>query len=97
VGRTDQARLHAIVTGRVQGVGFRYFVLDAARELGLAGTVRNLRGGQVEVVAEGERTELERLAAALREGPPAARVTNVQLSWAEPTGRSAGFSIQASG
>ncbi|MBU0608041.1 MAG: acylphosphatase [Armatimonadetes bacterium] len=97
MGRTDQARLHAIVTGRVQGVGFRYFVLDVARELGLSGAVRNLRGGQVEVVAEGKRTELERLAAALREGPPAARVTNLQLSWAEPTGRFTGFSIQASG
>ena len=52
---------------------------------------------EMEVVAEAERTELERLAAALREGPPAARVTNVQLSWAEPTGRFTGLSIQASG
>lgn len=94
---TEQARLHAIVTGRVQGVGYRYFVLDVAQELALRGTVRNLRGGGVEVVAEGDRAALERLAAALRQGPPSARVTNVQLSWFEPSGHFAGFSIQPSG
>jgi len=92
-----QARLHVVVTGRVQGVGYRYFVLRAARELGLRGTVRNLRGDQVETVAEGERADLERLAVALRQGPPAARVTNFQLSWAEPSGRFTGFAIQPSG
>jgi len=91
-----QARLHAIVTGRVQGVGFRYFVRDVAHDLGLTGLVRNTSSGAVEVVAEGPLATLERLAAALREGPPAARVTNVQLSWGEPTGRFDGFSVGAS-
>ncbi len=58
--------------------------------------MRNLRSDRVKVVAEGEREPLERLAAALRQGPPAARVTHVQVSWAEPTGRFTRFSIQPS-
>jgi len=89
-------RLHAIVAGRVQGVGFRYFVLHQALQLGVRGLVRNLRGDQVEVVAEGERAQLELLAAALRRGPPAARVTHVQVSWGEPTGSFTRFSVQPS-
>ncbi len=89
-------RLHAIVAGRVQGVGFRTFVLAEARKLGVGGLVRNLRGDQVEVVAEGEQVQLERLAAALRRGPPAARVTHVQVSWGEPTGSFTRFSVQPS-
>jgi acylphosphatase len=97
VVRTGRARLHAVVTGRVQGVGYRYFVLKVAQELGLRGSVRNLRGDQVEAVAEGNRADLERLADALRQGSPAARVTNVQLSWAEPTGHFTGLSIHPSG
>jgi len=89
-------RLHALVAGRVQGVGFRTFVLAEARKLGVGGLVRNLRGDQVEVVAEGEQVQLERLAAALRRGPPAARVTHVQVSWGEPTGSFTRFSVQPS-
>jgi acylphosphatase len=96
VAPTVQARLHAIVTGRVQGVGFRFHVREIALA-GLCGSVRNLQGGAVEVVAEGERAALERLAEALRRGPGAARVTHVQVSWAEPTGRCAGFAILPSG
>ena len=68
------------VTGRVQGVGFRWFVVKEARALGLAGYVRNLADGSVEVVAEGEAAALERLAAALAHGPAAARVAGVARS-----------------
>lgn len=88
--------MHAFITGRVQGVGFRDFVCVRARSLGLKGMVRNLRGGMVEVIAEGPRSELDRLVTALRQGPPHAHVTNVQLSWAAPAGGFAGFSLQAS-
>jgi len=63
-----------IVEGRVQGVGFRYFVLRTARELGLAGHVRNLPDGTVEVEAAGEKDGLARLEERLRQGPPPARV-----------------------
>ena len=66
------------VTGRVQGVGFRYFVRVEARALGLAGRVRNLRDGSVEVEAAGPETALADLAEALREGPRGARVEHVE-------------------
>lgn len=66
-----------LVRGRVQGVGFRWFVAKTARRLGLAGHVRNLADGSVEVVVSGEPAELERLAQALAEGPPGAVVAGV--------------------
>jgi acylphosphatase len=66
-----------LVTGRVQGVGFRWFVVKEARALDLAGYVRNLADGSVEVIASGEGAALERLAAALARGPVAARVASV--------------------
>ena len=69
-----------VVTGRVQGVGFRWFVVKQARALGVAGYVRNRDDGSVEVVAAGEAGAVEELAAALRSGPPAARVAEVMRS-----------------
>lgn len=65
------------VQGRVQGVGFRWFVREQARALGLAGWVRNLPSGSVELVAAGEVDALQRLDAALRAGPPGAQVERV--------------------
>jgi acylphosphatase len=82
----DQARLHAIVEGRVQGVGFRMFVVDIAEMLGVTGWVRNLWDDTVEVTAEGDRAALERLLAALRRGPRAAFVSKVTEEWGPPTG-----------
>lgn len=67
------------VEGRVQGVGFRWFVRKAASELGLRGTVRNAPEGHVEVVAEGTGEALETLERALREGPRTAEVTGVTV------------------
>ena len=69
-----------LVSGMVQGVGFRMFVLHEAQRLGLAGYVRNRPDGSVEAVASGETVELERLERALRAGPPAARVERVEVS-----------------
>jgi acylphosphatase len=68
-----------VVQGRVQGVGFRYFVLRRARDLGLCGSVRNLRDGAVEVVARGDPASLSRLEGELRSGPALAHVTNVEI------------------
>ncbi|MBE7520218.1 MAG: acylphosphatase [Thermoflexaceae bacterium] len=68
-------RRRIIVSGRVQGVGFRWFVRDVADELGLAGWVRNLPDGRtVEVLAEGPAAQLERLMEAVRRGPPGSYV-----------------------
>lgn len=66
--------LHVRVAGRVQGVGFRWFVRQEARRLGVAGWVRNLPSGEVELLAQGERAALDALAQAVGEGPPGARV-----------------------
>ncbi len=69
--------LHVRIRGRVQGVGFRWFVREEARRLGLSGWVTNLQTGEVEVSAGGENSSLERLRTALRVGPPGASVEAV--------------------
>jgi acylphosphatase len=80
-----EGRMQATVHGRVQGVSFRYYTQRRARELGLTGYVRNVWDGTVEVVAEGQRTDLEELLAFLRTGPRAAFVTRVDVRWPTPT------------
>jgi acylphosphatase len=93
-GRSAVARIVARVEGRVQGVGFRFFVRDRARALGLSGNVRNLPGGSVHVEAEGSRESLGTLIQELHQGPPAARVERVGVEWHEPHG-AGGFLIEA--
>ena len=80
----EQSGFTGIVTGRVQGVGFRYFVARAARGLGLSGYVRNLPDGTVEVAVAGDCAALESLAGLLEEGPPGAVVKSVALDWSRP-------------
>jgi len=75
--------LHLVIRGRVQGVGFRAFVVRCAEDLGVGGWVRNREDGAVEVEAEGSRAALERLLVALRRGPDGARVTGVEAAWSE--------------
>jgi acylphosphatase len=67
-----------LVSGRVQGVGFRYYVLQSAHRLGVFGDVRNLRDGRVEVRAQGPGDQVEGLLASVRRGPPGARVDLVE-------------------
>ena len=90
----SQARLHAFISGMVQGVGFRYFVLDVANDLGSVGWVRNLRDGRVEVVAEGARPSLEAMLAQFRQGPRAARVDQVEVAWEPATGEFHRFGLE---
>jgi acylphosphatase len=71
-------RVHLCVRGRVQGVGFRYFVLRLAQGLALTGWVRNRRDGSVEIEAEGEAQAIEKLVEAVSQGPPGARVAAVE-------------------
>ncbi len=84
-------RVEAQISGRVQGVGYRYFAAHVAGELGVVGTVRNLEGGGVEAVAEAEEASLHEFLRALRHGPHAAEVTEVAIAWDEPTGEFSGF------
>ena len=82
-----------IVTGRVQGVGYRYFVLREAERLGVAGFTRNLSDGRVEVVAEGADEALGELETRLRRGPSFAAVEGVDRASIPPRG-DAGFHIR---
>jgi acylphosphatase len=75
--------LHAIVRGRVQGVGFRYFTEWEASSRGLSGWVRNLHSGEVEIAASGPREELERFLRQVTQGPPLSAVRGVEAEWTE--------------
>ncbi len=84
---------HYIVTGRVQGVGFRYFAQDAAVREGVSGFVRNRPDGSVEAHIEGEIEAVTRVERSLAQGPPGARVEHLAVEPAAPTGRTSGFRI----
>jgi len=86
-------RSHVLVTGRVQGVGFRYAVAERARTRGVGGWVRNLASGDVEAVFEGEADAVQALVGFCRRGPLGARVDDVRVSDEEPRG-DAGFRAQ---
>jgi acylphosphatase len=82
-----------VVTGRVQGIGFRYYVQDAALREGVSGSVRNRADGAVEALVEGDIEAVTRVERALAQGPPGARVDDLAVEPAEPTGRVSGFRI----
>ncbi len=92
----SKSRLLAKVVGRVQGVSFRYFVLEQAEILSLTGWVRNLWDGSVEVLAEGLHQDLEKLLIALRIGPPMAKVANVEVEWQSYRGEFSEFRVKSS-
>ncbi len=85
-----------MVRGRVQGVGYRYFVIRVASEAGLTGWVSNERDGTVRCVAEGPRQSLEALLGALRDGPRGARVETVSETWLPATGSFGEFGVRSS-
>ena len=89
----DHLQLHAIVEGRVQGVGFRFFVLQNAMQLGLTGWVRNTWDDKVEVCAEGPRSTLETLSGMLRTGPGSANVTSLITDWQPASGKYSSFKV----
>ena len=92
-GKPVQARRY-LVRGRVQGVGFRWFVEREAHILGIAGWVRNNHDGTVEVLAQGTREQLAGLHSRLREGPRAARIDSVEVSEESPTNGLSSFRIE---
>jgi acylphosphatase len=83
-----------VISGRVQGVGFRYFAEAAAAREGLHGWVRNLPDGRVEIVAEGEADSVERFDRHVRHGPSGARVSDVDVQEELPEHRTTGFSVR---
>lgn len=89
----DTVRMTALVRGRVQGVGFRAYVRRQAIDLGLDGYAENLADGRVEVVAEGERRELEHFLVLLRKGPPHAEVSDIEIEWGEGGAMRRGFFV----
>lgn len=86
--------MHLQISGRVQGVAFRAYTTREARRLELSGWVRNRTDGSVELLAEGDRAQLEELEAWCHDGPPSASVTDVNTQWLEFIGDLAPFSIR---
>lgn len=93
VADTDQIRRAVTVHGRVQGVSFRWYTAEQANRLGLVGWVRNDAGGTVRLEVQGPEQDVEALVAWVHHGPPAARVTNVDVDAIEPTQRDIDFRI----
>jgi acylphosphatase len=90
-----RASLDAVVRGLVQGVGFRYFVLELAARLDLVGWVANEPDGSVRCVAEGRRADLETLLRELGQGPLGGRVDHVQADWGLPSGTFERFTVRS--
>ena len=86
-------RLHLKIQGRVQGVCYRAYTQDKARALGVKGQVRNLRDGSVELLAEAEEPTLKELLDWCWNGPPWARVEDIDAEWDEARGEFTGFDI----
>lgn len=81
-----KSRVVALVSGRVQGVGYRAFARQKALELGLTGYAENLADGRVEVVAEGAAADLQHFLAFLKRGPRLSKVESVEAMWSQATG-----------
>ncbi len=94
MSETKIEQLHAVVHGRVQGVGFRDATQRRAAEMGVTGWVRNQPDSTVEVTAEGDHETLEHFLAFLWRGPNAARVLRVEYDWLTATGRYQDFHIR---
>ncbi|MGL4256635.1 acylphosphatase [Microbacterium sp.] len=88
-------RVHVLVRGEVQGVGYRYTMRMVAREAGVAGWVRNRRDGSVEAEVEGTDAQVDEVLAWMAEGPPGSRVTSATVTDAAPSGER-GFDVRAS-
>ncbi|GBD25223.1 Acylphosphatase [bacterium HR30] len=90
----NQRRVHLLIHGVVQGVGFRFFVERHAKDLGLKGWVRNVANGAVEVLVEGPAEALDRLVQLCHQGPRGAMVESVRATWAAARGEFARFEIR---
>ena len=89
----QENRLHLIIKGRVQGVGFRYYTYQIGMTLLLKGWVRNRFSGNVEVLAEGPKDRLNLLLREIRKGPPYSQVNDIDITWSDPVGDLPAFTI----
>jgi acylphosphatase len=89
----DYVRAHVHISGRVQGVNFRAWLRDRAREVQVMGWVRNLSDGRVEAVFEGGRAAVQRMVSQCYSGPIRAEIERVEVAWETPTGNEGTFSI----
>lgn len=87
-------RVHIIVEGLVQGVGFRWFVYSKAKELGVCGWVQNLHNGNVEIEAEGDRSKVEEFLKDVQIGPRSAQVKHLRVQWLDSISASKNFEIR---
>ena len=90
----QQARVHLLIRGRVQGVFYRAFTRDIAGHLGIKGWVRNLYDGSVEALFEGSKEDIEQAIKHCRMGPPGARVEDIGVTWEDYKGDLRGFQIR---
>ena len=90
----DVVQIHVIIKGYVQGVGFRFFVLEKANVLGIQGWVRNTISGQVEVLAEGTVEQINQFLELIKQGPRQALVTDIEIEKNDPSGEFIGFSLR---
>jgi len=94
MNEAEQVRAHVYISGLVQGVYFRHYTREQARKLGVQGWVRNLDDERVEAVFEGPRVAVEQMIAWCHQGPPAARVAHVAVTWEAATGQEHGFNAR---
>ena len=93
-GPEELANVHLVISGYVQGVGYRWFVMRKAEEYDLKGYARNLYNGDVEVEAEGPKFMLVDFAKELRIGPRSAHITDMKIEWGKYEGKYKGFDIK---
>jgi len=89
----EKVRIHAFISGLVQGVNFRFYTQQKAKQLGIKGWVRNLKDGRVEVVAEGDKDAMEEFIRFLKRGPPLAKVLSCEIEKEEYKGEFKYFDI----
>jgi len=90
----EKVRVRIIVSGRVQGVGYRNNVFKQAKKIGVNGWVRNLGDGRVEAVFEGEKQEVERIINWAKKGPLFANISDFKIEWQEPKGEFNNFEVK---
>ena len=93
MSKNNNTRAHVFVSGRVQGVSFRWYTQRQAQELALTGWVRNLWDGRVEAIFEGDEKAVKNAVAWCHQGPPSARVDDIEIKYESPSGEFKGFRI----